>query len=133
MNQEFHLKGFNALLGMQVDKIENGVAELTVPIKPGLLNSAATVHGGALASMADCAAGAAAFSTVPIDQHCITTDLHMTYMKSVSEGVLRCVGNVIHQSRRKLAVEASIHQGEALIAKAQVSFMIVERRQPFNA
>lgn len=133
MTQEFLFKGFNALLGIQVEKMENGVAELTVPVTPKLLNSAGTVHGGALATMADCAAGSAAFSTVPIEQHCITTDLHMTYMKSVSEGVLTCVGSVIHQSRRKLAVEASIHQGETLIAKAQVSFMIVERRMPFNA
>lgn len=59
------------------------------------------------------------------DQQSVTVECKVNYMRAVKEGEVICQAQVIHAGRRTLVVEASVMQGEKLIAKAQGTFAVV--------
>ena len=115
---------------MDIVSMQDGVAEVTVELLPELLNSAGMAHGGLIATLVDGAAGAAAFSIVAEDKMAVTTDFNLTCLKSSYEGLLKATGKVIHRGRRLIRSDVEVYSDQTLIAKAGVSFMVIDRPVP---
>ncbi|MNW20675.1 Thioesterase superfamily protein [compost metagenome] len=49
----------------------------------------------------------------------------INYMRAIDEGEVLCQAKVIHHGSRTLVVEAEVRQGDALVARAQGTFMLV--------
>lgn len=126
------MKGFNRLVGVQIESIQEGQAVLYLDLKPEHLNSAHIVHGGAIATLLDSACGAAAFSVLSQQQFAPTTNMSIAYMNAVGEGRITAKSRILKRGSKLLHCEAEVYQNELLLAKAQTSFTVLERRKPLN-
>ncbi len=126
------MKGFNRLVGVEIESIEEGAAVLYLDLTPEHLNSAHIVHGGALATILDSACGAAAFSVLPQEKFAPTTSMSIAYMNAVGEGRITAKSRVLKRGSKLLHCEAEVFQNDLLLAKAQTSFTVLERRKPLN-
>jgi acyl-CoA thioesterase len=121
----YNQNSFVNLLDMKLDRIEPGLAELTMPIDPEKhTNLYRVAHGGALASVADTAMGVACAS---LGRRVVTLDLNMNFIKSSDSGTeVRAVGRVIHTGRQTLVVECEVlGVDQTLLLKARGTFFVV--------
>ncbi|ARN76095.1 PaaI family thioesterase [Oceanicoccus sagamiensis] len=121
---------FMVHLGIDIVSMQGGKAEVAVTLLPELLNSGGMAHGGLIATLADGAAGAAVFSVMARDKMAVTTDFNLTCLKSTAAGLLTAKGEVIHQGRRLIRADVEVFSDSDLVAKAGVSFMVIERPVP---
>jgi len=124
---------FVELLGIATRQMEQGRAELALEVREQYLNSGGSVHGGVLATLADSAVAAAAFSTLKgIERMALTTELNLSYYRSTGSGTLVCKAEVIHQSQSLIGVEAQVHCEDKLLLAARAAFQVVPRRKALS-
>ena len=116
---------FSTLLGMTIDKAENGEAQVRMSMQDHLLNLHGRMHGGALFSLIDTAMGQASHSLGDGGPSSVTLECKINYIRPVSEGSVLCHAKVLHAGRRTQVVEAEVLQGDKLVAKAQGTFACV--------
>ncbi|HUH36937.1 MAG TPA: PaaI family thioesterase [Spongiibacteraceae bacterium] len=119
---------FTDELGVQLTTMEGGVARMYLDIARRHLNSGGVVHGGVLMALADCVAGAAAFSVLEAGKAAVTTDAHVTCLRGVGSGRIEAEAEVLHRGGRFLHVRLSERVEGRLIASGSISFMVVEAR-----
>ena len=113
---------FSRLLGIRILRAENGEAELRMAMQEQMLNLHGRMHGGALYSLIDTALGQASHSLFGGEAGSMTLECKVNYIRPVTDGELRCRAWVVHGGRRTQVLEAEVHQGDKLIAKAQATF-----------
>jgi uncharacterized protein (TIGR00369 family) len=113
---------FGRLLGLEILKAEGGEALLRLKMHDGLRNLHGKLHGGALFSLIDTAMGQASHSLGDGSPNSVTLECKVNYIRPVTDGELLCRAWVVHGGRRTQVLEAEVHQGEKLIAKAQSTF-----------
>ncbi|MDR8370527.1 PaaI family thioesterase [Pseudomonas lactis] len=116
---------FSELIGCRLQRLEEGVAEVTLTLEPHLRNRAGKLHGGAIFSLVDITMGLACSSAHGFDQQSATIECKINYIRAVEDGEVLCTSRVIHTGRRTLVVEADVYQGERLVAKAQGTFAVL--------
>ena len=116
---------FAQTLGCRFIEVGDGKATVALTHQAHLANRAHAMHGGAIFSLIDTAMGMACSAAHGFDQQSVTVECKVNYMRAVKEGEVICQAQVIHAGRRTLVVEASVMQGEKLIAKAQGTFAVV--------
>ena len=87
-------KGFNAILGHRFVEWTDGRVVLELDIDEQHLNSVDFVHGGALMTLVDIAAGSAGtYAATPADHRgCLTISLTANFLSPAKSGPLRIVG-----------------------------------------
>ena len=116
---------FVNLLDMKMAHVEQGVAEIVMPIEPdkhtNLYNAA---HGGALASVVDTAMGVACAS---LGRRVVTLELNINFIKAPDPGTeVRATGRVIHNGRKTLVVECDVYgHANVILSKARGTFYVV--------
>jgi len=116
---------YSALLGCQLERMDGGEAEVRLAMKPELRNRAGKLHGGAIFSLVDIAMGLACSSAHGLDRQSVTVECKINYMRAIDAGSVECLAKVIHHGSRTLVVEAEVRQQDALVARAQGTFMLV--------
>lgn len=121
---------FIELLNLQVELMENGETIMAIPMHDNLLNSNKMVHGGVIATLADCAAAAAVRTVVGEKIFTPTIDLHINYLSPAlkDRGDLYGYGKVITKGKSIAHARADIKQGEHNVAHAIGVFRILESR-----
>jgi acyl-CoA thioesterase len=115
---------FSRLLGMEFLEVSSGNAVMRMMMTDDLRNRAGKLHGGALFSLIDSAMGFASKSR-PEQPDSVTLECKINYIRPVSDGEVRCRAWVVHAGRRTQVIEAEVHQGEKLVAKAQATFAVL--------
>lgn len=82
--------------GMQLVSLREGYAEVEMELNPNSLNIQGTLHGGAMFTLADSAAGAAAKSNGFVS---ITLNGSINYIKTTATGKVKAIASQIHQGR----------------------------------
>jgi len=120
---------FYALLGMRVEKLEEGRSCMALPVEKKHLNAGGVVHGGALASLADAAIAAALATLMDLQRESmITVEMKINYLAPVREGLVRAEGEVIQKGKSIAVGEACLYDaGGKMVAKATATFMIRQR------
>ncbi len=125
------------LLGLQVTHLEPGRAVATMPVAPGAFNSTGNLHGGAIATLVDVAAGSAAATSesfVPGKNHLVTADLHIRYLGRPHGTSITADARILRSGRQLLVVECRVtDEEERIIAAADFSGMVVPMRAPLAA
>ena len=114
---------FSTLLGMTIDKAENGEAQVRMSMQEQLLNLHGRMHGGALYSLIDTALGQASHSLLGGEAGSMTLECKVNYIRGVEAGEVVCHARVLNAGRKVHVLEARVEQGDKLIATAQATFI----------
>ncbi|MUM16738.1 PaaI family thioesterase [Mycobacterium sp. CBMA271] len=112
-------------LGIALTEIGNDRAVLTMPFKPELATMGQTVHGGAIATLADTAAMAAAWAddVVPERVGGSTASLTVNYVSAADAADLTAVGQVVRRGKRLSNIEVTVSDtAGAVVAKALATY-----------
>lgn len=124
------------LLGLELVEIGERHAVLSMPVRPEAFNSTGNLHGGAIATLIDVAAGTAAARGSgfrPEEQGLVTADLHVRYLGRPRGDTVFARAEVLKAGRRLVIVECRVADAEdRVIASADFSMMIVPRREPLR-
>jgi len=98
-------------------------AEVVIAVRPEFFHAAHAVHGSVYFKAMDDAAFFAVNSLVP-DVFVLTVSFNVYLTRPVSEGEMRAVGRVVHQSRQLFLAESELVDGRGRqIGRGSGSFM----------
>ena len=100
---------FRDTLGIEIETRRDGEARLRFPARQEHLNDGGIVHGGAIATLADCAMGSALASTLE-DEQPVTVEAKINYLEPAREGVLIAEGRIRRKGQRFTVLEAEVFQ-----------------------
>jgi len=112
---------FNYLLGLQLVRLHRDGITIQCRIRPELLNSQGSLHGGVTASIADAAVGTALYRHFDGSRRFTTIELKVNYFRPVTEGRLLArsylvrVGSTICVGRVDLADDHRRAVGVAIV------------------
>lgn len=119
--------GFRELLGIEIEQRGDGRAVLSFTPSKEHLNDGGIVHGGALATLADCAMGSALASTLN-EEAPLTVEAKINYLEPGKEGVIVAEAHVKRKGSRFTVLEAEVYQKDTgdHIAFATATFTTVD-------
>lgn len=121
---------FSRHLGIRVEEMAEGRSRLRLSVRPELCNLASSsVHGGALSSLVDAAAGAALLSMAQGQADYAgqtTVELNVSYLSAApGRGDLVAEGHVLRLGRTLAVVEAEVRTDEGeLVVKGRGTFKV---------
>jgi uncharacterized protein (TIGR00369 family) len=122
------------ILGLRFVDAEPGTVVIEMPVAPGAFNASGNLHGGAIATLVDVAAGSVAARTSsfrPGENTLVTADLHVRYLGRPKGDVVRAEARVMRAGRQLIVVEIRVVDDLGnVIAFADFSAMLVPRREP---
>lgn len=128
---------FNAFLGMKVQFLRDGEAEMMIPSRPELTGDPfrPALHGGVLSSLADTVGGLAVFTQLGRTRIASTVDLRVDYLQpgAVNQNIY-ARATVVRAGNRVAATHTVIYQ-ESIdhpIATANAVYNMVTRKQTPN-
>ena len=92
---------FNHYLGLELDTLGDGVAQVRLPFKPQFVGDPLrpALHGGVIATLLDTAGGAALWTTLALADRISTVDIRVDYLRPgrlealIAEARVRRAGN----------------------------------------
>ena len=118
---------FASELRLEIVKIAEDHAVLSMQFDPSIVTIGTTVHGGAIASLADTAAAAAAWAThdVPENLRGSTVGLTISYLAAAVEEDLEAEARVLRRGRNLVFCDAEVRTAAGKpIAKALVTYKL---------
>lgn len=109
---------------IEMESAEEDRAVFKLVIRPESKNPYGIVHGSAIYTMADNAAGAAAHSD---GRYYVTQTSSLHFLRNQSEGVVRAKANVRHRGKSTCLVNVDIvGEGDILLATGEFTFFCVD-------
>ena len=116
---------FNRLLDIRREYAEEGVARLTLEVRPELTNNFHAAHGGVVMTMLDGVMSSAALSKSGFTRAVVTVDMSTQFIKP-ARGRLVAYGQAVGGGRSLCLCEASIKDETGdTVAKAMGTFKYV--------
>lgn len=113
-------------LGMTLERLEDGMAQMRYTAQPEHLNAHGITHGGACMTLLDVAMAAAARSQQQ-DMGVLTIEMKTSFMRGAT-GPLLATGQLLHRTGRMAFVEGRIEDETGQIcAHATATFKFVPR------
>ena len=113
-------------MGLEVTGLGRGWATFSMPAGTHLHNIGGIVHGGAITSIADAAAGVALATLLEKErERQITVELKLNFCAPVVEGTIVARGEVVQKGRHIAVCEVEVCEGERLVAKGISTYMIL--------
>ena len=114
-------------LGIRLESLREGEAELALPYDEKLTTMGDVVHGGAISSLTDAAAAAAAVSAAEGDSLAggTTVDLSISLLAAARGSDLRARARVIRRGKAISFVEVDVQNGDGSpVAKGLVTYRV---------
>lgn len=128
----FAKQGLMATLGARLARVALGEVEIELPLSPAIAQQHGFAHAGAVAAVADSAAGYAALSLMPPGAGVLTAEFKINLVAPAAGDVLLARGRVIKAGRTLTLAQAEVlaRQGdrEKLVALLTATVMTVEGR-----
>jgi len=131
----FTMTPLHRMLGLRfLDQEPGGPIVIEMPVAPPAFNGSGNLHGGAIATLVDVAAGSCAGRASgfdPVQQSLVTADLHVRYLGRPKGDPVRAEARLVRSGRMLIVVEVRVLDPlDNVIAVADFSAMVVERREP---
>jgi uncharacterized protein (TIGR00369 family) len=124
--QKIFWSPLSQLLGLEILEAEPGRAVLRLPFSEDLRQSFGQLHGGAIFTLADSAAGRAAHSVQKPGYRCVTLETQIIFIAAVRDEDCVAEARVIHQDEAHLVVEATVKSASGkLVAKTLATFIVL--------
>jgi 1,4-dihydroxy-2-naphthoyl-CoA hydrolase len=106
-----------ALLGIEFVLLEEGRAELRLPLRADLLAPNGYLHAGTVVALADTACGYGCIASLPARATGFTTiELKTNFLGTAREGTLDCAATLLHGGRTTQVWDAAVLAGERTVA-----------------
>jgi uncharacterized protein (TIGR00369 family) len=112
---------FAKLLGIEVDSLEPGHAVLSMKMRDDLKRNGGIAHGGAVATLIDSALAFAIIELLGENEHTVTVDLTIHYLRPVSEGTARASARVVRAGKRVITISAELFDDNDKLAATAIS------------
>ena len=112
---------FAKLLGIEVELVEPGHAVLSMKMRDDLMRNGGIAHGGAVATLIDSAMAFAIIELLGENEHTVTVDLTIHYLRPVSEGTARASARVVRAGKRVITVSAELFDDNDKLAATAIS------------
>lgn len=142
LREIFHQTPLHALLGFEFHETpapqpgEPGVVRVSMPVRESAFNASGNLHGGAIATLIDVAAGACAARASgfdPVTQSLVTADLHVRYLGRPKGDRILAEARLMRAGRMLIVVEIRVTDPlGSVIAFSDFSAMVVPRREPLE-
>lgn len=114
------------LLNMKIKEVKGGYARLTMNIEEKHLQFLRTVHGGAIASLADSAAAWATVGSTDFKYAPITVEMKINFLAPVESGQLVAEARTIHKGSKISVIDVEVKNDEGrLVAKSLVTYYLL--------
>ncbi len=124
IRQRFPAYPFPALLGIEIEKLEEGRASLTLKCREELTQGMGYLHGGVLTALCDTSVAVALFTLIEEEDKILTIELKVNFLAPAS-GDIRSQAKIIHKGRRTAVGEVDItDKAGVLLAKGLVTYYI---------
>ncbi len=128
----FARQGLMATLGASLIRVSPGLVEISLPTSAAVSQQHGFVHAGALASIADSAAGYAALTLMPPDAGVLTTEFKINLLAPGIGERITARGKVVKAGRTLTLAQTDVfatHEGqEKHIALLTATLMTVQGR-----
>ncbi len=125
-----YVQGFPAFCGFTVDRVDEGVFESRLIIRPEHKQQDGFVHAGVLATIADHTAGYSAYTIVPENVRILTIEFKINYFKPARGNEIICKSKIISAGKKIIVSESEIYtrsdRKDILVSKATVSLFAVQ-------
>ena len=112
---------FAKLLGIEVDLLEPGHAVLSMKMRDDLMRNGGIAHGGAVATLIDSAMAFAIIQLLGENEHTVTVDLTIHYLRPLSAGTARASARVVRAGKRVITVSAELFDDNDKLAATAIS------------
>ncbi len=121
-------------LGVRLIEAEPGRSLVEAPVTHSLINMFGGVHGGAVATLVDCATYCSMYCSVPEGMGYVTIDLTVSDLRLAREGTLHAEGRLIKAGSSLCVAEAFIRDDEGrLVGHGTSKCMVGADLQPITA
>ena len=112
---------FAKLLGIEVDLLEPGHAVLSMKVRDDLMRNGGIAHGGAVATLIDSAMAFAIIQLLGDNEHTVTVDLTIHYLRPLSAGTARASARVVRAGKRVITVSAELFDHNDKLSATAIS------------
>jgi uncharacterized protein (TIGR00369 family) len=112
---------FAKLLGIEVDLLEPGHAVLSMKMRDDLMRNGGIAHGGAVATLIDSAMAFAIIQLLGDNEHTVTVDLTIHYLRPLSAGTARASARVVRAGKRVITVSAELFDHNDKLSATAIS------------
>ena len=112
---------FAKLLGIEVDLLEPGYAVLSMKMRDDLMRNGGIAHGGAVATLIDSAMAFAIIQLLGDNEHTVTVDLTIHYLRPLSAGTARASARVVRAGKRVITVSAELFDHNDKLSATAIS------------
>ena len=119
---------FFIMMGIDVDSIGEGTAQLSMQVRPDMHNGVGWMQGGIFTGMADEAMALALYTVVPPGGRIATISETTSFLKGAREGLLVATGRVVRKGRRVAFTDGEVRKenGEGeILARCAAAFAIL--------
>ena len=121
---------FFRLMGINIGKIGEGEATLTMEVRPDMENSEGWMQGGIFTALADEAMVLALSAQMRPEEGLATISESTTFLNGARDGLLVATGRVVRKGRRVAFAESEVRMGSAtgeILARCTAAFAIVRK------
>ena len=113
------------LLNMKIQEVKDGYARLTMNLEEKHLQLLKTVHGGAIASLADSAAAWATVGSTGLEAVPITVEMKINFLAPVKSGRLTAEARIVHKGKTISLSDVEVKDDKGrLVAKSLVTYYL---------
>jgi len=119
---------FFVMMGIDVDSIGQGAAQLSMEVRPDMHNGVGWMQGGIFTALADEAMALALYTAVAPGERIATISETTSFLKGAKDGVIVATGRVVRKGRRVAFTEGDIRKGNAegeILARCAAAFAIL--------
>ena len=108
IKQNFARQSIMALIGAELSLIEPGVVEITLPYRKDLTQQHGYLHAGIVTTIADSAAGYAAYSLMPVGSEVLSVEFKVNLLRPAKGEAFLARAEVIKPGKTLTVVRADV-------------------------
>lgn len=132
VQNSFANQGMMQHLGATLTRVAAGSCEIALPYSNKVTQQQNGFHGGAIAAIADIAAGYAGLTLAPSGMEVTSVEFKINFLAAFQSGALRATGHVVKAGRRLIVTGAEVthidaNGKESACAVMQQTLMVVPK------
>lgn len=117
VHKSFDAQGAMHLIGASISRLEPGLCEITLPYRDQLSQQHGYFHGGIITTIADSAAGYAAFSLVDANTSVLSVEFKVNFLAPADGDRLIARAEIIKSGRTLAVAETRVHAFQGATAR----------------